>query len=82
MKVYAKDSADGSGNVSIDFPSDVLGAAGIRPGLQLHACPIGDHGIWLSAEECPDTKELLALLAEVKRATREAHDAVNSALEK
>ena len=73
-------AADSDGKIFVEIPREMLSSVGVEVGQKLYAYAIGSEGIWLSIGKCPSEEEFLIVLGELERVTKEAHAAVDSAV--
>jgi hypothetical protein len=66
--------------VVAEIPTDVVSAMSWSEDQTLQLINLDHFGVLLSDIECSEIEEIEVILEELKRATREAHQAVNSAL--
>lgn len=66
--------------VVAEIPADVISAMGWSDDQTLQVIKLDDLGVWLTDISGSEIEEIEAVLGELERATREAHQAVNSSL--
>lgn len=66
--------------VVAEIPADVISAMGWSDDQTLQVIKLDDLGVWLTDISGSEIEEIEAVLGELERATREAHQAVSSAL--